>query len=274
LTVPARRQSVLALNYTAISVGYTLGVIPAGFLADKSYQLLAAASFGGFTLVAALALFGLRGTMPTEGPASPRRSLLADTLRAFRDPPFARLVALAFLLPVSLGLASIVLPLYAAEYGMERSIIGIVLGTNGILLALLALPVNAAVESRGPFRCLPLAAACCAASLVAFSLSAGALALVLGLAVFTVGETLFSAALPTAVAALAPAGHRGAYQGAYSMVFAVGIGASFFLGGIARDALGWPLTWLLFAALLAATAAGFLVTRASFQRAMDLRRID
>src|SRR3954466_7626784 len=39
-----RRQSVLALNYTVMSVAYTLGVVPAGYIAERGYGLLAAMS--------------------------------------------------------------------------------------------------------------------------------------------------------------------------------------------------------------------------------------
>src|SRR5256885_1121415 len=51
---PERRQSVLALNYTSMSVAYTLGVMPAGYVAERGYGALAAVACGGYVLVAAL----------------------------------------------------------------------------------------------------------------------------------------------------------------------------------------------------------------------------
>ena len=42
-----RRQSALALNYTAMSVAYTLGVMPAGYVAQQGYGLLAAIAATG-----------------------------------------------------------------------------------------------------------------------------------------------------------------------------------------------------------------------------------
>src|SRR5581483_11687935 len=59
--VPARiRQRALAMNYTAVSVGYTLGVAPAGFLAQRGYGWLAVASAAGYALVALIYAVALR----------------------------------------------------------------------------------------------------------------------------------------------------------------------------------------------------------------------
>src|SRR4051812_28624589 len=53
LAPPERRQSILALNYTSMSVAYTLGVMPAGYVAERGYGLLAAVACVGYVLVAA-----------------------------------------------------------------------------------------------------------------------------------------------------------------------------------------------------------------------------
>ena len=66
LSPPERRQSVLALNYTGMSVAYTLGVVPAGYVAERGYGLLAASSAAGYVLVALLYFIALRGPLPIE----------------------------------------------------------------------------------------------------------------------------------------------------------------------------------------------------------------
>ncbi len=60
LSPPERRQSTLALNYTAMSVAYTLGVMPAGYIAEQGYGLLAAIGCAGYVAVALLYGFFLR----------------------------------------------------------------------------------------------------------------------------------------------------------------------------------------------------------------------
>src|SRR5437879_12195946 len=51
LAPPERRQAVLAVNYTGLSVAYTLGVMPAGYGAGQGHGLPAARSRTGYLLV-------------------------------------------------------------------------------------------------------------------------------------------------------------------------------------------------------------------------------
>src|SRR6266852_3118109 len=66
LAPPERRQAVLALNYTGMSMAYTLGVMPAGYVAEQGYGFLALTSALGYGLVALLYAVALRGVLPME----------------------------------------------------------------------------------------------------------------------------------------------------------------------------------------------------------------
>lgn len=264
---PERRQEVLAVNYTGISLGYALGVAPAGFLAQTSFVALAFASSATFLLIGLLLAFGLRGRMPQPPPAS--RGVAANAVLAARDPAFLAFAAPCVLFPLGIGLVSLVLPLYATEAGLPKGLVGVLLGSTGLLLMALSIPLNQGV--RTPFRLLPLAGALCASSYLAFALAPTPLGFLVGLALFTVGETLFSAAIPTAVAALAPPGSRGAYQGAWGFLMSVGVGAALLLSGVLREHVGWRGAWLVFVAAGLASAAALLAGRAWFRRTADAR---
>src|SRR5207237_10827484 len=121
-----RRQSVLALNYTVMSVAYTLGVVPAGYIAEQGYGLLAALSASGYVLVAALYAAALRGPLPVEKGAE--AGMARDTLAAFRDRRFALFATIAFVFPLSMGLLVTVSPLFAVDRGLGRGYVGLVLG--------------------------------------------------------------------------------------------------------------------------------------------------
>lgn len=270
LVPPARRQTVLALNYTMIAIGYTIGVAPAGLLLAGGYGVLAAFGFVGFALATLLAVVGLRNLPPTSG-AARRVSLLRDLQVAPRDGAFLTLASLALVFPLGIGLLVIAMPVYAADVGLAESTIGFVLAANGPLLALLALPVNARIESRGPYRFLPLAAGILAVSYVVSAGFPGALGLTLAILVFTGAEAIFSAALPTAVAALAPDGLKGAYQGAWGFVFAASAGSGLFLSGLLKPALGWSGVWLAWALLTALAGAGLAFVRPRLRRIADAR---
>ena len=249
LAPPERRQSALALNYTSMSVAYTLGVMPAGYVAEQGYGFLAASAATGYVLVALLYL-GLRGALPLE-PAA--RVVVFDALK---DPRLLRFAAVAFVFPLSMGLVVSATPLFAADAGVGEGYIGLVLGANSILVAALALPVAARIEARGPMRYLGTAALIVAATHACYAAIPGvAAALLVGTIVFSFAEVVFSSAVPATVARLAPPGRRGAYQGTWALVASISMGSALFLGGLLRDALSWRAAWAVFAAITLASAA-------------------
>ena len=269
LARPEQRQAVLGLNYTMLSIGYTLGVAPAGFLLAVGFSALAAVSASGFALIACTYALALRRGLPRH--VGERGSFFADLGRAPRDPSFVTLASLGIVFPLGIGLIASVAPLYAKDYGLHESAIGLALAINGPLLALLALPVSAWLGRYGPYRHLVLAASFLATSYLAFIVSGSFGALVLASVVFTAGELIFSSALPAAVAGLAPPGLRGAYQGAWAMVHSLGFGAAVFFTGLMQPALGWRTTWILWTALTALAALGLAMARARFRRLADAR---
>ena len=264
LAPPDRRQSVLALNYTGMSVAYTLGVVPAGFIAEQGYGFLAAASATGYVLVAALYASALRGPLPMErAPAG--SSVVRDTLSTFLDPRFLLFAVLAFVFPLSMGALVLASPLWAASAGLKEGYIGVVLGANSIIVAVLALPVATRIESHGPFRYLGLAGVIVAASLACFALvPSAAVSLIAGMVVYSFGEVIFSSAVPAAVARLAPEGRRGAYQGGWTLVGSLAMGSALVLCGSISKVAGWNAAWLGGAVLTLVAAAGLFALRHSF----------
>jgi len=260
LAPPERRQAVLALNYTGMSVAYTIAVMPAGYVAEQGYGFLAATSALGYVIVAALYVFALRGVLPLE--ARPPESPLKASLFALRDRVFLGFAALAFVFPFSMGQVVTASPLFAADVGIKEGTIGLVLGGNSIIVAALALPVAARLETWGPFRFLPAAAILVAMGFACYSLWPGpAAAYLAGTIIFSFAELIFSSAVPAAVARIAPAGRRGAYQGAWALVASFSMGSALLLSSALRDAIGWPGAWLAYAGLLGLAALGLALKR-------------
>jgi MFS family permease len=267
LAPPERRQSVLALNYTVMSVAYTLGVVPAGYIAERGYGLLASLSAAGYVLTALLYAVALRGTLPLEKGAV-GGGMARDTLSAFLDRRFALFAAIAFVFPLSMGMLVTVTPLYGAALNLGEGYIGLVLGGNSILVAALALPVATRIEAQGPFRLLGAAAAVIAVALACFALVPyPAAALLVGTVIYSFGEVVFSSAVPAGVARLAPAGRRGAYQGAWTLVASLSMGSALVVSGAISQAAGWPSAWLACAALTLVAALALFALRERFVRA-------
>lgn len=266
LAPPERRQAVLALNYTGMSVAYTLGVMPAGYVAEQGYGFLAATSALGYVIVAALYVFALRGALPLD--ARPPESPSKASLFALRDRIFLGFAALAFVFPFSMGQVVTASPLFAADVGIKEGTIGLVLGGNSIIVAALALPVAARMEARGPFRFLPAAAILVAFGFVCYAAIPNAAAgYLVGTIVFSFGELIFSSAVPAAVGRIAPTGRRGAYQGAWALVASFSMGSALVLSGALRDLVSWPGAWLFYAALLSCAALLLFAARGWFSRA-------
>jgi predicted MFS family arabinose efflux permease len=250
LAPPERRQSTLALNYTSMSVAYTLGVMPAGYVAEQGYGFLAATAAAGYVLVAALYSFFLRGVLPLE------RVPQVVLFDALKDPRLLRFAAVAFVFPLSMGLVVSATPLFAADAGVGEGYIGLVLGANSILVAALALPVAARIEASGPARYLGIAALIVALAHACYAAIPGvAAALLVGTIVFSFAEVVFSSAVPATVARLAPPGRRGAYPGTWALVASISMGSALFFSGLLRDALSWRAAWAIFAAIALACAA-------------------
>src|SRR5438094_10284446 len=112
LAPPERRQAVLAVNYTGMSVAYTLGVMPAGYVAEQGYGLLAAISCIGYLLVAILYTVALRGPLPLQRAES---RLMTEVLSVARDRVFLGFAALAFIFPFAMGMVVTALTLFAAD---------------------------------------------------------------------------------------------------------------------------------------------------------------
>jgi len=248
LSPAERRQSVLAVNYTGMSVAYTLGVMPAGYVAEQGYGLLAIISSVGYVLVAALYAVALRGALPVERSRGDSR-LVTDLLSVACDRAFIGFAALAFIFPFAMGQVVTASPLFAADQGLAEGYIGLVLGGNSIIVALLAVPVASRIEPMGPFRVLGAAAALVAAGFVCYALFPGAAAAYMaGTVVFSFGEI---------------------YQGGWTLVQSLSMGSALFLSGLLRESIGWRGAWLLYAVLTLAVAAVLFATRERFQRTQN-----
>ncbi len=263
-----RRQSVLAVNYTVVSVAYTLAVMPAGYVAQQGYGFLAASSAAGYVLVAALYAGALRGALPIE--RSTGGGVLRQSVSVMADRLFLSFAALAFVFPFSMGLVVYASPLFAADRGLGEGFIGLVLGANSLIVAALAVPVATRMERSGPFHMLGWAALLVAACLALYgALPHPGAALIAGTVVFSFGETVFSSAVPAAVARLAPPGRRGAYQGGWTLVGAFSMGSALFVSGLAREAVGWSSAWMAYAALTLVAALLLALMRERFLRASE-----
>src|SRR5258707_14929164 len=96
-------------------------------------------------------------------------NFFGSAISVFRDRAFLGFALLGFAFPLAMGLVVTVSPLYAMDLGLGEGYIGLVLGGNSIIVALLGVPVAARMEAAGPFRQLGAAALLVSASFLLYS---------------------------------------------------------------------------------------------------------
>jgi MFS family permease len=82
-----------------------------------------------------------------------------------------------------------------------------------------------------------------------------------GTVIFSFAELIFSSAVPASVARIAPAGRRGAYQGAWALIASFSMGCALLLSSALSNAAGWSGAWLAYAGLLILAALGLALKR-------------
>jgi len=217
---PAGRLTAYALYRLAINVGFAVGALAAGFLAERSFFLLfivEASCSAAFGLAALLFLpEGVRSRRTDERPG--------ELLRAVRaDRPFLLLLIASLLSAFVYFQQQGALPLHVIDHGFSFATFGALMSLNGLVVVLLELPMTT-ITGRHPRR--PVIAAGTLLTGVGFALTAIATdvpLLAVTVVIWTIGEIASAPVAQAYVAELAPVHLRGRYQGAFGLTWALGL---------------------------------------------------
>jgi MFS family permease len=217
---PAGRLTAYALYRLSINVGFAVGALTAGLLAERSFFLLfvvEASCSTAFGLAALLFLpEGVRARRTDERPG--------ELLRAVRaDRPFLLLLVASLLSAFVYFQQQGALPLHIVDQGLSFATFGALMSLNGLLVVLLELPMTT-ITGRHPRR--PVIAAGMLLTGVGFALTAIATdvpLLAVTFVIWTIGEIASAPVAQAYVAELAPAHLGGRYQGAFGLTWALGL---------------------------------------------------
>jgi MFS family permease len=273
---PAARSAVFSVRHATFNAGTALGALVAAAVVSVGHPaaftavyLADAASYLAFIPVLARLCQPGEADAPTdssEGAAPP-----SGTFRqVLRDKSFRRVwLLLAVIVTLSFGQFESTFPGYAARPGgIGPHGLGLAFAANTLTVAAVQLPVLRWLAGRRRSTAVALAAvawaACWAAVAIGGHLGSGAAAeaaFVSGMAIFAVGETMFSPTLPAIINDLAPPEAAGRYNGIGVLAFTTG----FLLGPVGGTAVlsatGGVLFLLLTAACLGAAAAALRLGR-------------
>jgi predicted MFS family arabinose efflux permease len=233
-----------------------------GYMAKRNFHALFIAD-AATTLVLAFVIYR---AVPESRPASPldsargeRVALPGSSLTPFLDPRFASFLGLNFLSAVVFFQHLTGLIEDMRLKGLSTQEFGLAVSANGLMIVLLQPWVSTRVRNVRRSTLLAVAAALVG---LGFGLTTFATTLglyVLTVAIWTMGEILFSPANASIVAEAAPAHLRGRYQGAYMITWSLAAVVSPAAGPLVMAHAGMPLYWGCCFLLGLLTAAGHLL---------------
>jgi MFS family permease len=210
LVPSADRAMAFAALRLAINLGFGCGVAVGGLLADLNWRLLFWGD-GATTLAFGAMIYALvRETRSVAAPSAPSEPMGSP----WRDTVFVKLVIASFIFSMAFFMDFIVLPITVTESaGYPSRVFGLLIATNGFLIALLELT---AVDWLARFRRLRVAALGMALTAVGMGITGLVMHwawFLLAVLIYTAGEILTVPQQSAFLADWAPPALRGRYLG-------------------------------------------------------------
>lgn len=265
LVPPELRVTAFALLRLAINAGFAAGPAVAGVLFTRAPVLIFVGDAATTLVFAALAWAYLpHGLRTVEGRVTSVRVVARSWIEATRDmlrnTPFLQLLAATLCMAVAFQQVFSVLALDATARGLDPVHYGLLMGSNGVFIALFELPLSQWIKRFDPRRVLPVGYVLIALGCAAFSLAGTFSQFLWAMALFTAGEMV---SLPVGAgysSQLAPAQFRGRYFGwstvVWSMAGMVGSAGVWIYGTVGA-------VWWLWTGVVAALGALVMLPRVS-----------
>jgi MFS family permease len=263
-----------SLTYVGINLGFAIGPLAGGVLAQVSYSLIFAAE-AVLMLVALVVALLLPPLNPHTMTVAPRadvpvpEEILGRTLAGvLRDRVFLQLAVWNVLFMVVYLQTQITLPIVLEGEGYSSAAYGMLLSLNGFMLV--AFQLGADRMTRGISQAKLLAAGMLIVGI-------GILSHMFGVAlwmhavcvvVWTAGELINMPVGTNVAARLAPPSQRGRYLGVYATSFSFATFIGPLVGGIALDALGSDGLWIGCAVLSLVVVIGRLRNAPAVEKRM------
>jgi MFS family permease len=268
---PERRKAAVAVNRLAINLGMSVGPAVGGFLATVSFPLLfivdgATALAAGLVLTALLAWRPLQSLGPRAAPAVVATRPV--TQRVLRDSRAVVFLTGVFLMAVVFYQHEGAMPLFLVrDLHYRESFYGILFAVNTILIVLLEVPLNLAMERWSHRWTLVSGAALFAIGFGSMAVLHSVPGLLFAAVIWTFGEMIAMPASGAYVADIAPPGRAGQYAGAYAATFSLAILIGPWAGTFALERLGGRLLWsgVFVVGVLGAVVLGFTNERRTAQ---------
>jgi predicted MFS family arabinose efflux permease len=259
---PQNRTRSFSLNRLASNLGWSVGPALGGVIASYSYHLL----FWADGLTSIIAVLTMRLLLPpVKGMIKPvaekplKRKLIKDD-SVFRDGVYLAFVALIVIFTTGFLQLSTMVPLYLKQVvHLDEKYIGLSIGVNGLLIALLEMVVVYKIEGlRHGLQFISWGVLLAALGYLSFNImppvAAAALVFIL---FFTAGEMLCIPFMNSFFVNRSQEHNRGQYASLYTMAFSISVIAAPTFGAYMVSHFGFRSWWYVTAAICGLPAIGF-----------------
>lgn len=254
------RTRSYSLNRLSINIGWAFGGALGGFIASHNYHLLF--WIDGFTNIGAALLLWLF-LAPSKNKATGSKLKPEKTVKAasvYKDKPYLVFIVLACLFACCFFQLFSMMPLfYKKELHLTESYIGIIMATNGIIIALFEMVLVHNLEGkRQNLQYITAGVSLFALSFIIFNIIPGAeLLAIISMLIYTAGE-MFSMPFMNSFWISRSSNHnRGEYAALYTVAWSTAQVLGPAIGSQVAGNLGFKILWWGVGAICLTTALGF-----------------
>jgi len=270
LVEPERRSLSFGLMYTAINLGFGVGAVAGGTISRRlGFEWMFAIDATTSVIYGAIILLFIReslgmhrpppleASVPVEGDTVDPTTIHGERADAsvvvplkaavgiiLRDRVFLLFCLSSFCIGTVFMQSMTSLPLYLRnEFNIDSEGYGRIISVNGLLIALLQLPLTAAIQRFNRATMLLLGALATAFGFGATELASVPIGFGFTVAIWTIGEMLMAPFNGPVVTDLAGPTMRGRYFGVFGMSFSVAMMVSAPIGGWVLQRFGGVVLW-------------------------------
>ncbi|QJB30377.1 MFS transporter [Chitinophaga oryzae] len=247
-----------SLNRFAMNLGWALGSSLGGILAAINYHLLFWVEGGVYITVGLLITFLLPAYK-----GAPRKSAvsgIARDLPIWKDPFLFRFLIWVTVYTASFGLIFRLVPIYWKEdWHINESVIGLLLGVNGVIIALFEMVLVRRWESRKSAMYYIIGGVVVTAAGYLFFIIPPVVPIALaflGVVFFTVGEMMAFPFINAVIMGRSNDTNRGRYAAAYALTWSVAQVVGPGGGALVAERWGFGMLWSILIGVCLICAAG------------------
>ncbi len=257
---PGTTTRSYSLNRLATNIGWAVGVSLGGIIASFNYHLLFIVD-GCVSILAGTLILMLLPSAKVFVKKLPENKQLQAVIKPWQDALFVKFILLSTLLTTCFFIMFRVVPLfYKEEWHINEFLIGIILGLNGIIIALFEMIMINRIEKKRPpvyFIIIGVLLIAGAYALLSMPVIFHVPIAVLSILLFTLGEMFALPFINTFVISRSNEANRGLYAAGYTLSWSFAQVAGPSAGFFVVEKLGYNWLWGSVAALLFLCAYGY-----------------